>query len=187
MALQSQYEPLYSMSPNQTSACPQCSRSSDFCFLCEYASLDNANDAVNNIKTLGQELAREKKEISTIAAAMVEAYDESVRSELEWKSKNGTIVQAPQWTKAAASRHIMFSTEFQAFDNAVEQIFHTLIYNLNSRAVESSTGNVCEDTRKALVDSISKYSSWKTAQLSREQNAKGGMSVAQKRKMSDGN
>jgi hypothetical protein len=173
---------LYAMTPNQGTGCPQCSQASDFCFLCEFSSADDT-DAVAQVKLIAHELTAEKKEIGVVAAAMVEAYDELARAEVAWRAPNGEVVAAPPWTRTSAARHLMFSAEFQAFDNAVDQIFHTLIYKLNATAVERDTGAVIEDTRRALVDTISKYSHWKTAQHNRLHNATGGVSGARKRKM----
>lgn len=173
---------LYSMTPAQTTGCPQCSQSTDFCFLCEYSSGGEA-DVVGRIKLIAHELTAEKKEIGVVAAAMVEAYDDLARPEVVWNAPNGEAIAAPAWTRTSAARHLMFSVEFQAFDNAVDQIFHTLIYKLNGAAVERDSGTVIEATRVALVDTISKYSNWKTAQRRLAADAAGGVPGARKRKM----
>lgn len=173
---------LYSMTPTQTTAAPQCSQSCDFCFLCEFS--EEGSEVVNQIKSIGHQLSAEKKEVGVVAAAMVEAYDELARSDVTWKSDTGEQVAAPAWSRTSAARHLMFSVEFQAFDNAVDQIFHTLIYKLNATAVDRTTGIVVEDTRKALVDTIHKYSTWKSAQQARSQDAAGGVSNSRKRKVS---
>jgi len=157
---------LYSLLPTESTSAPQCSQSTDFCFFCEYSDgpADDGSNIVGDLKQLGQALAEEKKETATIVTALVEAYDNAARTQVVWRAPNGTDVIAPEWTRTSVMRHIMFSPEFQAFDNAVDQMFHTMIYKLNNTAVERDTGNVIEDTRRALVGTIEAYSKWKTSQ-----------------------
>jgi len=172
---------LYSMTPSQLTGCPQCSQSSDFCFLCEFSS-EIETDAVAQIKLIANELTADKKEVGVVSAAMVEAYDELARAHVSWTAPGGQVIEAPVWSRTSAARHLMFSIEFQAFDNAVDQIFHTIIYKLNESAVERDTGNIIESSRRALLDTISKYSNWKTSQR-RGSDAEGGVPSTRKRKM----
>ena len=177
--------PLYSLLPTESTSAPQCSQSTDFCFFCEYsdATADDGTNIVGDLKQLGRALAEEKKETATIVTALVEAYDDSARSQVVWTAPNGKEIIAPEWSRTSAMRHIMFSPEFQAFDNAVDQMFHTMIYKLNNTAVERESGNLIEETRHALIETIGSYSKWKTSQH-KLSNAGGSVPSSRSREVS---
>lgn len=144
-----------------TSDAPQCSGSTDFCFLCEYsAGVAGDADVVGEIQSLAKALADEGKEVPVIVSAIQDAYNSTARDLVDWVAPNGTTVSRPEWTAASINRHILFSSELNVFGNAVDQILHSVIYTLNNTLVDKSTGLVVEEHRKALMDTIRTRAAW---------------------------
>lgn len=140
----------------------QCSACGDFCFFCEYAETPvEGGDAVGQLKALARELALAKKELPIIVNAVFRAYESGVRQSVEWTRDDGTVVSAPEWTMEAIKRHLMYSNEFTGlFRNTVDHIFHSLIHRLNDSAIDTQSGLVHEDHRRALVETIKQYAAW---------------------------
>lgn len=157
----STYKAAYPLVDGTTTDAPQCSGSTDFCFLCEYSEgVAGDADVVGELKTLAKALASEGKEVPVIVAALQDAYNETARDLVEWTAPNGTVVERPEWTVASINRHILFSTELNVFGNAVDQILHSVIYTLNNTLVDISTGLIIEEHRKALMDTIKTRAMW---------------------------
>lgn len=137
---------------------PSCAASSDFCLFCKFS--DEKDGMIDQLKTLIKTLHSEKKDLGAIVDAVHRAYNDGVRDQVSWPSPSG-MVDKPAWTKVAIRRHILFSNEFSdLFDEAVDQIFQSLIWRYNNCAVDMGTGLPNEDHRKALVDTINQYSRW---------------------------
>ena len=139
---------------------PSCAASPDFCLFCKFAD-DGQDGMVSQLKALIRALHTEKKDLGAIVDAVHRAYNDGVRSQVEWSGPAGCI-KAPQWSKTAIRRHILFSNEFTGlFDDAIDQIFQSLIWRYNNCCIDSGTGLPNEEHRKALVDTIAQYSKWK--------------------------
>jgi hypothetical protein len=162
------YVAAYPLNPNnagKSKSAPQCSKSKDFCFLCEYsAGTPGDADVVGEMTGMARTMAEDGKEVPVIARALHESYETSARDLVDWKAPNGTVVQSPEWTMASISRHLLFSTELPVFGNAVGQILHSVIYTLNNSLIDKTTGLVVEDHRKALMDTIRTTAVWRTSQ-----------------------
>lgn len=157
----STYSAAYPLIDGTTTDAPQCSGSTDFCFMCEYSEgVAGDADVVGELKALAKALAGEGKEVPVIVAALQAAYDETARDLVEWKAPNGETIERPEWTVASINRHILFSTELNVFGNAVDQILHSVIYTLNNTLVDRATGLVVEEHRKALMDTIKTRAMW---------------------------
>ena len=158
------FGPAYDLS-HSGNAGPQCSGSADFCFFCEFAG---AGGGVADLKALVTSLAADGKEVPYIASAVQRAYNEGVRPTVVW-SRPDDEVASPAWTVESITRHLLYSSEFaRLFDSAVDQIFHSIIYNLNSNAVDSTTGIVAEEHLRPLLATIKEYRAW------REHTRRGG-------------
>ena len=158
----------YPLDPKQLAKgqTPQCCGSTDFCFLCEYSCGSTPGDAdvVGEMNGVARGMAEQGKDVHVIANALLELYESSAKDIVQWVAPNGVMVQSPVWTKAAITRHILFSTELGVFGNAVGQILHSVIYNLNNTLLDTKTGMVVEDHRRALMDTIKTAAAWRTAQ-----------------------
>jgi hypothetical protein len=141
---------------------PQCSQSSDFCFLCEYATTGNGDsDVVGDMKALARAMAEDGKEVPTIVAAVSEMYAEQARDFVQWKQPSGIILDKPEWSDASITRHLLFGAQSPIFDNAVDQIFTSIILNLNNSLLDKENGLVVEEHRKALMDTVRTQLLWK--------------------------
>ena len=79
-----------------------------------------------------------------------------------WSRPDGDDVEEPAWTIEAITRHLLYSSEFsRLFDSAVDQIFHSVIHNLNNAAVDKSTGIVAEEHLRPLLATIKEYRAWR--------------------------
>jgi len=165
------FGPAYDLS-HRGNAGPQCSGSSDFCFFCEFAG---GGGGVSDLKTLVRSLASDGKEAPSIAVAVQRAYNDGIRDEVVWSRPGSADVERPAWTVEAITRHLLYSGEFgRLFDSAVDQIFHSVIYNLNNAAVDTTTGIVAEEHLRPLLATIKEYRAW------REHVKRGGAGKARK-------
>ena len=90
-----------------------------------------------------------------------------------WSRPDGNDVVGPAWTVEAITRHLLYSSEFAIlFDMAVDQIFHSVIHNLNSHAVDKTTGIIAEEHLRPLLATIKEYRAW------REHTKRGGAGKA---------
>jgi hypothetical protein len=88
----------------------------DFCFFCEYSSSENAHglDHCAELRAIVTALAAQKKELPVIVDAVHRAYNNGPRPLVAWdNSATGETVTAPEWTREAITRHLLYSTEFQ--------------------------------------------------------------------------
>ena len=137
---------------------PSCAASPDFCLFCKFS--DDGDGMVAQLKELVRTLHTEKKELGAIVDAVHRAYNDGVRSQVSWQGPAGAVDE-PAWSKTAIRRHILFANEFTGlFDEAVDQIFQSLIWRYNNCAVDVGTGLPNEEHRKALVDTIAQYAKW---------------------------
>jgi len=156
------YAPAYRLCG--TGAGPQCGASGNFCFFCAFSESPAGSERglVEDLKELVRQLNQEKKEVEVIAEAVCSAYNEMVRESVEWTRPDGTVVHKPEWTKLTIQKHLLFSTEFEdLFDNGVDQIFHSLIFRLNERAINTTDMSVDKDTHGMLMETIKQFRAWK--------------------------
>lgn len=117
---------------------------------------------MEDLKELVRQLNSERKEVEVISEAVYQAYNDMVRDEVEWTTPDGKVVEKPDWSKTTIQKHLLFSTEFEElFDNGVDQIFHSLIYRLNERAINSSDQSVDKENHAMLMDTIKNFRAWK--------------------------
>lgn len=156
------YEPAYRLCGS--GAGPQCAASGDFCFFCAFSESPAGSERglVEDLKELVRQLNSEKKEVEVIAEAVQAAYNEMVRADVEWTKTDGTVVQSPEWSKHSIQKHLLFSTEFEdLFDSGVDQIFHSLIFRLNERSINTADKSVDKDTHAMLMETIKQFRAWK--------------------------
>ena len=59
----------------------------------------------------------------------------------------------------------MYSNEFpELFDGVVSQVFHSIIQRQQETVMARDTNEVIEDRRRALMDTVKTYTSWRLAQ-----------------------
>ena len=150
-----------------TRAGPQCSGSTDFCFLCEFAdsSVTASRSLVAEVKALAKQLASERKELPVVVAAVAQAYNKGVRQFVEWHNPvTDKVVRAPAWTRDSIQRHLLYSSEFPLFDEGVTQIFHALIVAEQAVVMDGSSGRVISGAKAELLRTIANYSRWLESQ-----------------------
>lgn len=87
----------------------------DFCFFCEYSSSEAPAgvDYCAELRAIVTALAAQKKELPVVVDAVHRAYNNGPRALVSWESRTGETVSAPEWTREAITRHLLYSTEFR--------------------------------------------------------------------------
>jgi len=149
---------------------PQCSSSGAFCFFCEFQESCEDEDMVADLKNTVKCLASQNKELPCIARCVYTKYNTDIRDEVEWKHPlTGVIILKPEWTLKSIQTHLIYSTEFQeVFNNVVEHVYQSIIMRLQARLVSCETGEVHEDTRRSMVDTVRELSRWRTAKTAKK-------------------
>ena len=111
-----------------------------------------------------------------------QVYNDSYRSECSHRKANGQIVDSPEWKLSSVRRHLLFTTNEAGssvvFDDYVTQTLqvswpaqmrqsaltslrkHMIIHQ--NKVVRPSTGEVDEDGRKSLCNSIETLMKWRS-------------------------
>jgi hypothetical protein len=135
---------------------PQCSGSTNFCFLCEYQDNGGEEDLYRDIKTLIKTMIDQKREQSAIVSHVFRTYEDCVRDHAEWR-RGTEIIKRPKWSRDSIYRHLTYSTEFRdAFDDIIERTFHSIMLKTNDHMVDEE-GRIVEAQRKAFVDTVKAY------------------------------
>lgn len=164
--------PAYDVSGSQRG--PSCSGHPDFCYFCAFqeasdACEDGEEDDCGALKGLVRSLAEQGKELPVIVNQVYALYDKHIRpNTTHTNPKTNKALSKPEWSRASIQRHLTFSTEFGClFDRVVEQIFHGLITLQNAVVVEKNTGQVIEERRKSLIDTLSHFTRWRSINKSK--------------------
>lgn len=156
--------PAYGLRPG-TNTGPSCSGSPDFCFLCEFTGpterVVGDTNFTEEIRQLVRHLADEKKELPTIVTAVGRAYDEGARKFVQWQAPTGETVDRPAWTRDAITRHLVYSTEFSLFEEAIAHIYQSLIVQ-EQAVVINPAGGVYPEAKAGLLKTIDSYANWLT-------------------------
>ena len=146
---------------------PQCSQHpEDFCFFCAYekdpnAEAGSAADLYGSLTDLVHTMNRQDKELPAVVDAVAVAYEAQIRPHIN----DPVHGPAPAWTRQAIARHLTFSNQFKpVFDNAVTQVFHSLVAAQNKTLLDATTGFVVEEHRTALMSTLSHYIKWQKFQ-----------------------
>lgn len=129
----------------------------EFCFFCAFEKNTDAQgneaDLYSALVDLVNHMSALKREPAGIATHVFTQYNSSVRPHIEGQ---------PAWTKASITRHVVYGGQFTAvFDTSVSAMFTALIARQNASLVDSATGMVIEENRKAFCDTVSAYAKWK--------------------------
>ena len=153
--------PVYSLEVSGASAGPTCAQHGEFCFLCNFSASEDQDDPWSDIIDVIGALAEENKEIATIVKIVHQNYEQNVRPTLSYTdAAAGITIEHPEWSKDAIRRHIVFtSTQWPSlFSNVCENIFVSMIALQSKHVKDMDTEDVDEERRKALVDTMMKYS-----------------------------
>ena len=142
---------------------PQCSQHPhDFCFFCAYEKDPNAEsgsaaDLYGSLTDLVHSMSAQSKELPAIVDAVAVAYEGQIRQHI----CDPVHGQAPEWSRRAIQRHLTYSNQFTpVFDNAVTQVFHSLVEAQNRTLLDATTGFVVEDHRAAFMHTLTHYMKW---------------------------
>lgn len=155
---------------------PQCSQHpGDFCFFCAYekdpnAEAGSAADLYGSLTDLVHTMNRQDKELPAVVDAVAVAYEAQIRPHIN----DPVHGPAPVWSRQAIARHLTFSNQFKpVFDNAVTQVFHSLVAAQNKTLLDATTGFVVEEHRTALMSTLSHYIKWQKFQSAKAIGAGG--------------
>jgi len=143
----------------------QCSQNGMFCFLCMWSPSEDEGDEDywSQIDHTISTLAEEGKELPTITSVVYYNYVKGVKDNIVfYDPRTEQEIHSPEWTKASISRHIMHSPKWpMLFDTVCENILVSLISRQNNSVVDLESGEVLEENRKALLDTIAHYRQFK--------------------------
>lgn len=154
--------PLYSAEagPACRSQNLSCSGSRAFCYLCSYSGETGlCTDVRQHIRTL----ASDGYEIPQIVNAVHTIYNRDLREHCTHTLSNGHVVQAPEWSKEAITRHITYGGEFAdtVFQRCVIQNIFTHLIAHQTKRIISGDGRVNNDARQALLHTIGEMGKWR--------------------------
>jgi len=139
---------------------PQCSADGEFCFFCAFRESGETGDVCADLKAMVRIMVGQRKELSVIVDALSVAYTTDLQAEVTYTNPTGVVVRAPAWSHNSIQKHLVFSTEFAGlFENIVTHIHQSIIMHLNAKMVRPN-GEVAEDSRKALVDTVASLQRW---------------------------
>jgi hypothetical protein len=168
-------EPMYNVSAWRTHAKggKQCSQSRDFCYLCTHRSFGNERVLDENdeevpdyhemITNVIRTLSAEGSEVSTIVRTVFDMYNDNVRKEINWYNPITKLnIKEPTWNMASIERHIIYSGICpELHDRVVDHIFHGIIDSHNKHMMNRMSGRVIESERKAFMDTMKNFTSWR--------------------------
>ena len=142
---------------------PQCSASSDFCFLCHFerepsevgSPADLYGSLVDTINTLGDQ----KKELEHIVSIVHGHYEKYVRPHVAYVHPDTHVeITSPAWVKASIRRHLLYSAQFRnLYHITIEQMYHSIFTKQNQCMVDAATGQVDGVRLKEFNDTIKSY------------------------------
>lgn len=158
---------------------PQCSQSREFCYLCTHAPHPPGEEitdeegepipdyytmVVNVIQTLASENGEDgSRELAVIVNAVYNMYEDEVKDEVVYDHPiTGARLNKPEWSKESIQRHILYSGLCpELHDTLVDHIFHSIIDAQNRVLINVQTKAVIEDERKAFMDTMKHYTTWR--------------------------
>lgn len=158
-------EPIYAVSAWQRDAAgrhaKQCSMTGEWCFLCEHED-DGEGNEVHELKSQIKILARAGKELPTIVRAVKEEYDQNLKHRTISKHPiTNAIIKHPEWTTSSIETHLVYARFApEIFRNVLDDQFKSQIMLLASKMVDSTTGDIVEETRKQWADTVKSYYKW---------------------------
>lgn len=111
----------------------QCSGHSEFCFFCEFSPQPNASadvDMASELRKIVHSMAANHCEVSQIARRVHAVYESDVRSTIIYETEDNETVEAPEWTLASITRHMLHSSEFALFSKVLDHAFQNILMNL---------------------------------------------------------
>ena len=162
------YAPAYGLTSGTG---PQCSGSSDFCFFCTFecepSTVGTDLDLFGAMKSMVSSMVQQRRDFTYIVNAVVTAYNNTVKSAVTYTNEDGVVVNAPTWTAKSVARHLLYSLEHESiFNSAITNMYRAIITNINASLVDVGTGEVVDEKRVALLDTISAYSKWEKSRMS---------------------
>ena len=154
--------PAYGLDPRTVVDSPSCSSSGEFCFLCEFERDSEGDCMYGSIVDLIEHLARNKREVPTIVKQVFNVYNQTIRDSIEYTHPDTCqVIKAPAWSTNSIRTHILFSQQFSScWDHTVRHILHSIIVAQQSRIIDAETGDVFEEKRKGLCDTLKSLQSW---------------------------
>lgn len=155
--------PAYGLSVDTLVKGPQCSKTSQFCFLCSFQTkdLEIKGDRDGEVYESLEEYIRSlagRNELNVIVDKVFEEYDTGIRQRVEFVHPitKATVV-APRWSKNSIKRHLVFSPECKGlFDDVMKQILKTVIYNLDGKIFHPDK-SVHKENHKMLLSTMEEY------------------------------
>ena len=127
---------------------PQCSASTDFCFLCHFEQsptqigtpADLYGSLVETINLMGEQ----NRELSQIVDKVSDNYENFIRPHVSYRHPETCIlIEKPAWVKASIRRHLLYSAQFRSlFHITIEQMYHSILAKQNASMIDASSGQI---------------------------------------------
>lgn len=137
---------------------PQCSQHDEFCYLCLFSPKDESEDGDDYYSTLVDiisDLVDEQKELPHIVKIVRHTYDSNIRPHIVYVDvENDIEIKSPSWSLDSIQRHIAHSSQWPSMPFRICESILTGAIVLQQKIINKSTGEIDEDKRKALMDTM---------------------------------
>ena len=153
--------PLYGI--EESDGGPQCSASTDFCFLCQFEhdplQIGTPTDLYGNLVEIITAMGEQNRELNHIVEVVHKNYNKNIRPHVSYTHPETCIeINEPAWVKASIRRHLLYSAQFRSlFHITIEQMFHSIFTKQNAAMVDASSGQVDGVRLKEFNDTIKTY------------------------------
>jgi len=141
-----------------------CSGHSEFCFFCQFGpqTTNTKTDMASELRDIVRSMAGNHCEVSQIARRVLTVYEEDVRQTIVYETEDNDIIQAPEWSLASITRHILHSAEFSLFAGILDSCFQSILMNLQSGIF--SDDNECDPERlEQFLKTAKTYTTYQSA------------------------
>ena len=142
---------------------PQCSASTDFCFLCHFeqspAQINTPADLYGSLVEMINCMGEQNRELSHIVNKVSDNYENFIRPHVSYTHPETCIViENPAWVKASIRRHLLYSAQFRSlFHITIEQMFHSILAKQNASMIDASSGNIDGQRLKEFNETIKTF------------------------------
>lgn len=151
----------YDASSNST-----CSGHKEFCFFCQFGPQPNNSelDMASELRDIVRQMSGNHCEISQIAKRVKTVYDKDVRESIVYENDDDEVIEAPDWSIASITRHILHSAEFSLFSSMLDSCFQSILMNLQSQIFEGETKECDPERLDQFLKTAKTYTAYKTAE-----------------------
>lgn len=146
-----------------------CSGHKEFCFFCQFGPQSSRSDIdmASELREIVRSMAGNHCEVSQIAKRVATVYEDEVRASIVYENDDGEIEEAPEWSIASITRHILHSSEFSLFSTILDSAFQNILMNLQSNMFDEE--NECDPEKlEQFLKTARTYTAYQSSSTKRE-------------------